>query len=111
MCVYASIAHAARSLILPLLRHLNFRSNQKLGIISFFLALILSALCLKNGQAGFGFPVGKKVSLLHIVQTGSGAHPATRGVKVTTDLHLVTRSRVVAPYRRSPIRPHGVVLN
>jgi hypothetical protein len=65
-------------------------------------------------------------SVLHSVQSGSGAHPAfypvgsgcsipsgkiVRGVKLTTLLRLVPRSRMVELYLHSPIRLHGVVLN
>jgi hypothetical protein len=61
--------------------------------------------------AGVRFPAGAKAfSLLHSVQTGSVAHPASypmgsmglfprgqsgRGVKLTTHLHLVPRSIMV----------------
>jgi hypothetical protein len=34
-----------------------------------------------------------------------------RGVKLTTQLHLVPRSRIVEPYLHSPICLHDVVLN
>jgi hypothetical protein len=34
-----------------------------------------------------------------------------RGVKLTTHLHLVPRSRKVEPYLHSPTRLHGIVLN
>jgi hypothetical protein len=36
---------------------------------------------------------------------------SSRGVKLTTDLHLVTTSRMVELYLHSPIRLHGIVLN
>jgi hypothetical protein len=63
-------------------------------------------------------------SLLHDVQTGSGVHPASytvgtrasfqklsgRGMKLTTHLHLVPRSRILEQYLDSPMRLHGVVL-
>jgi hypothetical protein len=61
-----------------------------------------------DGQ--FQFPVGERdFTLLHIVQTGSGAHPAggsfpegkRRGVKLTTPLNLVPRSRIPPPIRKS----------
>jgi hypothetical protein len=48
-------------------------------------------------------------SLLHNVQTISGAHPASspmgtgdRSIKLTTHLHLVLRSRIVEPYLPCP---------
>jgi hypothetical protein len=47
--------------------------------------------------------------LLHSVQTGSGAHPASYsvgngGVNRTTHLHLVPRVRMLELYLHSPIR-------
>jgi hypothetical protein len=69
---------------------------------------------------------GRDFCLLHSVQTGSGAHPASctmgmgsfflRGkaagdVKVTSHLHLVPKSRMVELYPHFPIQLHGVVLN
>jgi hypothetical protein len=54
--------------------------------------------------------------IAHRVQTGSGGPPSLlyngyRGVKLTTNLHLVPRSRMVELYLHSPIRLLGVVLN
>jgi hypothetical protein len=64
--------------------------------------------------------------LLHIVQTVSEAHPASypmgylglfpwgqsgRGVKLSTHLHLVPRSRMVELNLHSPIYLHSIVLN
>jgi hypothetical protein len=64
-------------------------------------------------------------SLLNSVQTGSGAHPASYlmciggpflegkaagGLKLTTRLHLVPRSKMVELYLH-PMRLYGVVLN
>jgi hypothetical protein len=63
--------------------------------------------------------------LFHSVQTDSGADPASypmdtgvsplgqsgRGVKLTTHLHLVPRSRKVELYLHSPICHHGIVFN
>jgi hypothetical protein len=72
------------------------------------------------------FPVEASFCLLHVVQTGSGAHPvsypmgtvgsfagskAAWGVKLTTHLHLVSWSRMMELYLHSPIRFHGIVLN
>jgi hypothetical protein len=69
---------------------------------------------------------GKSFFLLHSVQTDSGAHSAfylmgiggsfqgtkaAQGVKLTTYLCLVPRSRMVELYIHFPIRLHGVVLN
>jgi hypothetical protein len=67
------------------------------------------------------FPAGAgNFSLHHRVQNGTGAHPASypmgtrgsfpggkssRGVKLTTHLHLVPKSK------NPPIRLHGVVLS
>jgi hypothetical protein len=80
-------------------------------------------------QAGFRitFTVeARDFSLLHNVQTGSEAHPASykmgtgdfslrvmcnRGVKLTTHLNLVQRLRMVELHLHSPICLHGVVLN
>jgi hypothetical protein len=61
--------------------------------------------------------------LPHSIQTGSGSHPATIqlvpgtvspgirsiGVKLTTHIGLVLRSRMVELYLHSPIHLHGVV--
>jgi hypothetical protein len=59
-------------------------------------------------ESEFESPLGQKFTFLYIVQTGSGAHPtsypmgtggffsgskAARGVKLTTHLQLVPRSR------------------
>jgi hypothetical protein len=70
--------------------------------------------------AGVRFPAGAKdFSLLHIVQTGSGARPYPTGtvgwksgqlVKLTTHLRLVLRSRMVELYLHSPTLLHGMVL-
>jgi hypothetical protein len=67
------------------------------------------------------------LSLHHRVQNGSGAHPASypmgtrgsfpggkrgRGVKLTTHLHLVSRSKIEWSCTFTlPIRLHGVVLS
>jgi hypothetical protein len=65
------------------------------------------------------------VFLLHIVQTGSGAHPhsyqkdtralsrglSSRGVKLITYLHLVPEPIIVELYLYSPIHLDGIVLN
>jgi hypothetical protein len=37
--------------------------------------------------------------------------PPSRGVKLTTHLHLVPRSRIAEKYLHSPIHFHGVLLN
>jgi hypothetical protein len=71
-------------------------------------------------------PGRAKFSLLHGVQTDSGANPITsypmgiggdfpRGYsgqdpKLTTHFHLVPRSRMVELYLHSPICLHGIVL-
>ena len=67
---------------------------------------------------------GRVKNVFHVIQTGSGAYPASyimgtwellslgysgRGVKLTTHLQLVLRSQYVDIYIRSPIRLHGVV--
>jgi hypothetical protein len=64
----------------------------------------------------------QEFSLLHVVQTGSGAHPAShpmgmggsfsggpssQGVKLTTHIKLVPRSSI----HPLPIRLHGVLLD
>jgi hypothetical protein len=68
---------------------------------------------------------GKKFSLLHTVEAGSGAPPSllpigagayspglkSRSVKLTTHSHIVQRLRMVELYLHSPICIHGVVLN
>jgi hypothetical protein len=86
-----------------------------------------SHLWVKGWTAGVRFQAGARdFSLLHRVQTCSGAHPAYypmgtgvsfprgcsgRGVKLTIALHLVLRSSMMELYLHSPIRLHGVVLN
>jgi hypothetical protein len=77
------------------------------------------------GRPGFDSRKGQDFSRLHSVLIGSGAHPASytmrtggfapgdkavRGVKLTTHLHLVPRSRLVELYLHSPTRFHVVVL-
>jgi hypothetical protein len=65
------------------------------------------------------FPAGVTYfPLLHSIQTGSEAHPASYpmgigdwGVKLTIHLHLVLRLRMVEVYLHSPPRLHGIVLN
>jgi hypothetical protein len=47
----------------------------------------------------FEYRYGQEFSLLHVVQTSSGVHPACRGQE-NVDLYI-----------HSPIRPHGAVLN
>jgi hypothetical protein len=70
-------------------------------------------------------PSTTRFSLLHSVQTGTGAHPASyptgtrssfpgvkrQGVKLVTHLHLVLRSWKLELYLHSPIFLHGIVLN
>jgi hypothetical protein len=65
------------------------------------------------------------IFLIHSVQTVSGAHPVSyptvpgffarrysgRGVKLTTHLHLLPRSRIMKLYLHAPILFHGIVLN
>jgi hypothetical protein len=61
----------------------------------------------------------KNFSLLHVIQTGSGAHPASypmaRGVKrpvrETDHLQIMSRSRKCGSIIHSPIRLHYAVLN
>jgi hypothetical protein len=72
------------------------------------------------------FPAVQYLYLCHGVQTESRAHPASypmctggsfprrqsgRGVKLTTHLYLVPRSRMLELYLHSPICLHGIVLN
>jgi hypothetical protein len=76
---------------------------------------------------GVRFPSGARYfSLLHSFQAGSGAHPpgllssgykglfhdgkSGRGVKLTTQLHLEPRIRMMELYLHSPIRLNGVML-
>jgi hypothetical protein len=65
----------------------------------------------------FRFPTEvRDFSLLHCVQTGSGAHPATypigtRDLKLTTHLHIVLKSIMVELCLHSPIRFLVVALN
>jgi hypothetical protein len=58
-------------------------------------------------------------SLLSSIQTGPGAHPAScpmntgalyKGLKLTTHLHLVSRSRIVDLYLHFHVYLHGKVL-
>jgi hypothetical protein len=68
---------------------------------------------------------GKRFSLLHSVQTGSGIHPASYsmgtgalspgikwpGMELTTHPHLVLKLRIVELYLHSLTCLHGIVLN
>jgi hypothetical protein len=75
---------------------------------------------------GVRFPSGAKYfCLLHSVQTGSEVLPAccpvdtrvfsrrqsVQGVKLTTHIHVLPRSRIVELYLRSPTRLYVVLLN
>jgi hypothetical protein len=78
---------------------------------------------LRAGRLGFDSQHRKILSLLHSVQTGSEAHPFSYPVgtggsfpvvkrkELTTDLHLVSRSRKVELYLHSRICLHGIMLN
>jgi hypothetical protein len=81
---------------------------------------------LRAGRPGFGYGWGQEICyLFHSVQTGSEAHPASysigarkfplgesgRGVKLTTHLYLVPKSRIMGLNLHSPISLHGLVLN
>jgi hypothetical protein len=72
------------------------------------------------------FPTVQDFSLLHSVYTGSGAHPASypmgtggsflvghscRGMKLTTHLRLVPRSRKLEVYLHSPTWLHCIVFS
>jgi hypothetical protein len=60
--------------------------------------------------AGFRFPAGARdFTLLHSVQSGSG-YAGGRSVKLTTYLHLMSRSKMVEQELHYFIRPHGLVL-
>jgi hypothetical protein len=77
----------------------------------------------KNCTAVVQFPLGvTDFCLLLSVYTGSGAHSASYpmgtvgsfpggkdawGIKLTSHLHLVPRSRMVELYLHSPIRPYA----
>jgi hypothetical protein len=71
----------------------------------------ISSVCIAIGYELDGWGSipdrGKRYFLLHSVQTGSGAHPAS----YTTHLHLMPRSKEVDIYLYSPIRLNDVVLN
>jgi hypothetical protein len=45
------------------------------------------------------------------MERASSTHVEGRGVKLTTHLHLVLKSRMVELYLHSPTRLHGAVLN
>jgi hypothetical protein len=71
---------------------------------------------LRAEQQGFNSQQRQEFSLLHSVQTTSGAHPASytistrvlfAGLKLATHLHLVTSSRMVELYLHSPTCLHG----
>jgi hypothetical protein len=81
---------------------------------------------LRAGWPGYDSQQGKEFSLLHSIQPGSSAHPASypvgsgdsfllgysgRGMKLTAHLHLVPRSRMVKLYFHSSTNHHGLVLN
>jgi hypothetical protein len=74
------------------------------------------ATCYGLDDRGVGVPVpeGSRMSLLHVVQTGSGAHPASYPwvpgalsprIKLTTHLQLVPRSRKCGSICRLPHMP------
>jgi hypothetical protein len=71
-----------------------------------------------------GHGLGRKICLYSSVQTGSGAHPTSyrmrtavslwgvkpQGMKLTTHLHPVPRSRMAELHLHSPIRLHCIEL-
>jgi hypothetical protein len=76
----------------------------------------------RPGGAGVRVPVGKKISLLQLIQTGSGVHPAFYkmgtggsfpGVKRQgrESDHSLPTSAEVKKMWISSIRLHGVMLN
>jgi hypothetical protein len=108
--------------------------REKRNIIPESKKKILITVLLRDSSVGIAtgwttrvrFPALQDYSLLHVVQTGSGAHPASypvgtwgffpggksgKDVKLTTHLHLLPKSRMVELYLHSPIRLHGIVLN
>jgi hypothetical protein len=81
---------------------------------------------IRTGRPGFGSQQKLDFSLLHRLQAGSEAHPASYprgtgdsfsgskeagGVKLITYLHLIQRSRMMELYLYASIYLHGVVLN
>jgi hypothetical protein len=69
---------------------------------------------LDSRGVGARVPVGERFFPLHVVQTRSGAHPVSesgQGMKLTTHLQLVPRSRIRDLYIYSPMGLHGVVFN
>jgi hypothetical protein len=73
-------------------------------------------------RAGLDSRQGQNLSLPHVVQTGYGAHPASypvctgssfpglrRPVKITTDLCLGLRPRMMELYLHFPIHIRGAV--
>jgi hypothetical protein len=70
-------------------------------------------------MARVSYPTGaRNFSPLHSIQPSSGAQSSLlyywycgQGVKLSTHLHLVLRSRMVQLYLHSPIHLHSIVLN
>jgi hypothetical protein len=92
-----------------------------------YLFMVYSSVGVTTGwTAGIRIPAAIRFSLLHSVQASSGVHPTSYpmgtedsfpwgkvagGLKLTTNLHLVPRSRMVELYHHFPICLHGIVLN
>jgi hypothetical protein len=106
------------------LAHYLMESHRELPAVYTFSAVGIATGYEMDGLGSI--PGNAKYCLLHSVQTGYEAHPASypmgtgndfpvgkavRGVKLTTHLHLVPRSRMVELYLYSLICLHGVVLN
>jgi hypothetical protein len=85
-----------------------------------------SAVLLRAGWLGFNSRQGQEIFFYStasrlaqdptqlLIQWVPGLFPrgwSRQGVKLTTHLHLVLRSRMVELYLQSPIHLHGVVLN
>jgi hypothetical protein len=80
---------------------------------------------LRASRPEFDSLQGQDFSLLHVVQTGSGAQTVSypkgtggssqgvkrQGVKLTARLNIVLRSRMVELCLHYPICLHGIVLN
>jgi hypothetical protein len=80
--------------------------SQTKGRSSLAIRQVRSSDGLREGRSGFDSRQEQNFSLLYIIQTNSGAHPAShpmgtandftgRSVKLATQLHLAPRSRMV----------------
>jgi hypothetical protein len=126
LCGLCHITQNRRSLVLIPRTDVSFRSGK------FYSSLPVCATrtIYGHGRLRFDSRQEREFSLLHRAQTDSGDRfwdsPSLlsnwyrelfppggkrRGMKLTTHLHLVPRSRIAELYLHCPIRLHGLMLN